>query len=38
MGNESVLLDPQRKIITAAEKEKIIAERFNIDMDRLIVT
>ena len=36
LGNGSVLLDPQRKIITAAEKEKIIAEKFNIDMDRLI--
>ena len=37
LGNKSVLLDPQLEIITAAEKEKVIAEKFNIDMDRLIV-
>ena len=37
LGNKSVLLDPQLKIITAAEKEKVTAEKFNIDMDRLIV-
>ena len=34
--NKSVLLDPQIEIITAAEKEKL-GEKFNIDMDRLIV-
>ena len=37
LGNKSVLLDPQLGIITAAEKEKVIAEKFNIDMDSLIV-
>ena len=37
LGNKSVLLDPQLEIITAAEKEKVIAEKFNIDMDSLIV-
>ena len=37
LGNKSVLLDPQPERITAAEKEKVIAEKFNTDMDRLIV-
>ena len=37
LGNKSVLLDPQLERITAAEKEKVIAEKFNIDIDRLVV-
>ena len=37
LGNESVLLDPQLERITAAEKEKVTAEKFSIDIDRLIV-
>ena len=37
LGNKSVLLDPQLEIITAAEKEKVIAEKCNIDMDSLTV-
>ena len=37
LGNKLVLLDPQLEIITAEKKEKVIAEKFNIDMDRLIV-
>ena len=36
-GNKSVRLDPQLEIITAAEKEEVIAKKSNIDMDRLIV-
>ena len=36
LGNKSVLLDPQLERITAAEKEKVIDEEFNLDMDRLI--
>ena len=35
LGNKSVLLDSQLEI--AVEKEKVIAENFDIDMDRLIV-
>ena len=31
-GNKSVLLDPQLERTTATEKEKVIAEKFNIDM------
>ena len=37
VGNKSVRLDPQLEIITAAEKEEVIAKKSNIDMDRLIV-
>ena len=37
LGNKSVLLDPQLEIITAAEKEKVAAEKFNMDMDRLFI-
>ena len=37
LGNKSVLIDPQLEIITAAEKEKVIAEKLNKDMDRLNV-
>ena len=37
LGDKSVLLDPQLERITAAEKEKVIAEKFNIDMDKLTV-
>ena len=37
LGNKSALLDPQLEIITAAEKEKVIAEKCNIDMDSLTV-
>ena len=37
LGNKSVHLDPQLDRITAAEKEKAITEKFNIDMDRLLV-
>ena len=36
-GNKSVFPDPQLERITAAEKEEVIAEKFNIDIDRLIV-
>ena len=37
LGKKSVLLDPQLEIITAAENEKVIAQKFRIDMDRRIV-
>ena len=37
LGNKSVLLDPKLERITAAEKGKVIAEKFNIDIDRLVV-
>ena len=37
LGNKSVLLDPHLQRITAPEKEKVIVEKCNIDMDRHIV-
>ena len=37
LGNKSVLINPQFEIKTAAEKEKVKAEKFNINIDRLIV-
>ena len=37
LGNKSVLLDPQLERIIAAWKEKVVGEKFNIDIDRLIV-